>query len=82
MIDNQNQMTAQIPSGFAMPTSAPTTAALRGTGLPTTGLGAGVDMATVAACTAPVYVVRERLVTGDAIRKPFPGPTAWSPPPS
>ena len=78
MIDNQIPMTAQIPSGFAMPTSAPTTAAhLRGT-----ALGAGVDMATVAACTAPVYDARERLVTGDAIRKPFPGPTAWSPPPS
>ena len=77
MIDNQIPMTAQIPSGFAMPTSAPTTAALRGT-----GLGAGADMATVAVCTAPVYVVRERLVTGDAIRKPLPGPTAWSPPPS
>ncbi len=71
MFDNQNQMTAQIPSGFAMPTSAPTTA-----------VGAGAHMAGVAGCTAPVYVVRERLVTGDAIRKPFPGPTAWSPPPS
>ena len=82
MFDNQIQMTAQIPSGFAMSTSAPTTAAHYGTGLPTTGMGAGAGMAIVAACTAPVYVVRERLVTGDAIRKPFPGPTAWSPPPS
>ena len=82
MIDINTTMTAQIPSGFAMPTSVPTTAAqtiaLRGTGL----RGAGAGMATVAACTAPVYDVRERLVTGDADRMPFPGPTAWSPPPS
>ena len=76
MFDNQITKTAQIPFGFAMPTSAPTTAALRGT-----GLGAGVGMATVAADTAPVHVVRERCVTGDAIRTPYPGP-AWSPPTS
>ncbi|WP_432479455.1 hypothetical protein [Nocardioides sp. GXQ0305] len=71
----QIPMTAQLPSGFAMPTSAPT-AALCGT-----GLGAGAGMATVAGRTAPVYVTRERVVTGDAIQ-PFPGPTAWSPPTS
>jgi hypothetical protein len=71
-------MTAQIPSGFAMPTSVPATAALCGTGLPGTGLGTGADVATVAA----VIDARERLVTGDAAAQPFPGPTAWSPPTS
>jgi len=76
MANIQIPMTAQIPSGFAMPTSAPT-AALCGT-----GLGAGAGMATVAVDNAPVYVVRERLVTGDAVFAPLPGPTAWSPPTS
>ena len=77
MFKTDNTMTAQIPSGFAMPTSVPTTAALCGT-----DLGTGAGMATVAVRTAPVHVVRERLVTGDAIAQPFPGPTAWSSPPS
>ena len=76
MMNTQIPMTAQIPSGFAMPTSAPTTAALCGT-----GLGAATGMATAAGRTAPVYVARLRFVTGDAIQ-PFPGPTAWSPPTS
>jgi hypothetical protein len=82
MFKTEITMTAQTPSGFAMPTSVPTTAALCGTGLRGTGLGTGADTATVAARTAPVYVARERLVTGDAIAQPFPGPTAWSPPTS
>lgn len=77
MFDNQIPMTAQIPTGSAMPTSAPMKAALCGT-----GLGAAMDMATAAVCTAPAYVVRDRFVAGDDIAAPFPGPTAWSPPPS
>jgi len=87
MFDNQIPMMAQIPSGSAMPTSAPMTAAPRGTGLLSTGLlstglGAGAGMTIAAVCAAPTYVVRDRYVAGDAIAKPFPGPTAWSPPPS
>jgi hypothetical protein len=76
MIETTIPMTAQIPSRFAMPTSVQT-AALRGT-----GLGTAAGMATAAGCTAPVYVVRDRHVAGDAIATPFPGPTAWSPPTS
>ena len=76
MFNTEITMTAQIPSGLAMPTSAPTTAALCGT-----GVGAVTGMATAAGRTAPVHVTRERVVTGDAIQ-PFPGTTAWSPPTS
>ena len=81
MFETKIPMTAQIPSGFAMPTSVQT-AALRGTGLRWTGLGTAAGMATAAGRTAPVYVVRERFVAGDAIATPFPGPTSWSPPTS
>ena len=76
MFETKIPMTAQIPSGFAMPASVQT-GALRGT-----GLVAASGMATIAGCTAPVYVVRERHVAGDAIATPVPGPTAWSPPTS
>jgi hypothetical protein len=72
----QIPMTAQIPSGLAMPTSVPTTAALCGT-----GIGTGAGMAAAAVRTAPVDGARVRFVTGDAAQ-PFPGPTAWSPPTS
>jgi hypothetical protein len=66
-------MTAQLESGFAMPTSAQIAAS---SGI---HLAAGTGMATVAGC-APVFDARVRLVTGDVVRTPFPGPTAWSPP--
>lgn len=75
MFYDQIPMTASIPSGWPMPTSAPKTAALRGA-----GLGAADGMRSVAARTAPTDVVRDRFVTGDALAPPFPGPTAWSPP--
>ncbi len=74
MNDNQT-MTAQLESGFAMPTSAPTAAH---TGI---ALAAGTGMAPVAGC-ASVYAARVRVVTGDAVRMPFPGTPAWSPPTS
>ena len=77
MFDNQITMTAQIPFGIAMPTSAPTTAAC----------AAPVSERAPAwrpsrPTPPPVHVVRERSVTGDAIRTPYPGTTAWSPPTS
>lgn len=76
MFETKIPMTAQIPSGLAMPTSVPTAAPCG------TRLGTAAGMATAAGRTAPVYVVRERHVAGDAIATPFPGPTAWSPPTS
>lgn len=71
MITNKTQMTAQIPSGFAMPMSAATF----GTGAGMTGLGNS------AVCVAPTYVVRDRHVAGIALAQGSrPGSTAWSPP--
>lgn len=76
MINTMIPMTAQLPSGFAMPASAQT-AALRGT-----AFGTVAGTATAAGCIAPVYVVRERNVAGDAVATPFPGTASWSPPTS
>ena len=68
--------TAACPSGLAMPTSAPLTAAISGARIEATG-----GMATDAARTAPTYVARQRIVAGDAfVKGAFPGTTAWSPP--
>ncbi|MEJ7794568.1 MAG: hypothetical protein WKF50_03385 [Nocardioides sp.] len=69
MITNKTQMTAQTPSGFAMPMSA-------------AAFGSGAGMATDAkVCTAPTYVVRDRHVAGIALAQASrPGSTAWSPP--
>jgi len=69
MITNKTQMTAQTPSGFAMPMSA-------------AAFGTGAGMATGATvCTAPTYVVRDRHVAGIALAQVSrPGSTAWSPP--
>lgn len=74
MIANKTWMTAQAPSGFAMPISAAT-------------FGTGVGMAslgTAAVCavpTTPTYVVRDRHVAGTALAQASrPGSTAWSPP--
>ena len=69
MITNKTWMTAQTPSGFAMPMSA-------------AAFGTGVGMATGATvCTAPTYVVRDRHVAGIALAQVSrPGSTAWSPP--
>jgi hypothetical protein len=68
--------TAARPSGFAMPTSAPLTAAISGARTEATG-GMAID----AVCTAPTDVVRPRFVAGDAfVKGAFPGTTAWSPP--
>ena len=78
MINTMIPMTAQIPSGSALPTSASTTAALAGT-----RADAAFGMAPAAAiCPAPTYVVvRDRHVAGDVIAQGmFPGSTAWSPP--
>jgi len=69
MISTKLPMTAQTPSGFAMPISGATF----GTGL---GLATGA-----AACPAPTYVVRDRHVAGATLAQgAVPGPTAWSPP--
>jgi hypothetical protein len=69
MITNQTWMTAQTPSGFAMPMPA----AAFGTGL---GMTSGATV-----CTAPTYVVRDRHVAGIALDQVSrPGSTAWSPP--
>lgn len=69
MITNKTWMTAQTPSGFAMPMSA-------------AAFGTGVGMATGATvCTAPTYAVRDRHVAGIALAQVSrPGSTAWSPP--
>ena len=69
MITNKTWMTAQTPSGFAMPTSA-------------AAFGTGTGVATFAAvCIAPTYVVRDRHVAGIALAQATrPGSTAWSPP--
>ena len=77
MINTMIPMTAQIPSGSALPTSASTTAALAGT----RGDAAFGTAPAAAVCTAPTYVVRDRHVAGDVIAQGmFPGSTAWSPP--
>jgi hypothetical protein len=69
MISTKLPMTAQIPSGFAMPISDATS---RGTGL---GMATGTT-----ACPAPTYIVRDRHVAGATrIQGAVPGPT-WSPP--
>ena len=76
MIETMTSVTAQIPSGFVVPTSAPVMAAASGI-RPVAILGAS----TAAACAAPTYVVRDRHVAGDAlVTGAFPGHTAWSPP--
>jgi hypothetical protein len=63
-------MTAQIPSGFAMPA----TGAISGTGL-------GTAETTGAVCTATTFAVRDRHVAGIAVAQAYrPGSTAWSPP--
>ncbi len=69
MDTNKTWMTAQTPSGFAMPTSA-------------AAFGTGNGIATIAAvCPAPTYVVRDRHVAGIALAQGSrPGSTAWSPP--
>lgn len=68
-------MTAQIPSGFALPVSTSLMSAISGSNLEAT-----TGISTSAVCAAPTYVVRDR-VAGDALAKgAFPGPTAWSPP--
>lgn len=69
MISNKTWMTAQTPSGFAMPISG----AAFGSDLGMTG-ATGV-------CTAPTYAVRDRHVAGTALSEfARPGSTAWSPP--
>lgn len=69
MISNKTWMTAQTPSGFAMPISG----AAFGSDLGMTGA--------TAVCTAPTYAVRDRHESDIALA-PFarPGSTAWSPP--
>ena len=71
MITNKTWMTAQTPSGFAMP--MPMSAAAFGTGA---GMATGATV-----CTAPTYVLRDRHVAGIALAQVSrPGSTAWSPP--
>ena len=62
-------MTAQIPSGFAMPVGA-----VSGTALGMTETGGAV-------CPATTFAVRDRHVAGIAVAQAArPGSTAWSPP--
>ena len=71
MSSNKLPMTAQTPSGFALPISGAT-------------YGSGLGMATgTAVLTAPTGIARDRHVAGVAATQgAVPGPTAWSPPTS
>ena len=57
MINNKTWMTAQTPSGFAMPTS----------GCRLSAPVIGHDRPARTVCTAPTYVVRDRHVAGVAL---------------